>query len=234
MKLKLILPENIYKMLIYVYNRYFASFVSISYSQEGEDLIIQRIIGEKKCGFYVDVGAHHPKRFSNTYLFYKKGWTGINIEPMPGSKKIFDRMRYRDTNIEAAISDSVEKLNYFMFTEPALNTFLEQKKNSLIDNNKNNLINKIELETITLESILDKYLPHNIQIDFLSIDTEGYDFKVLKSNNWDKYIPKIILLEDKDFTLELPENSEIYNYLIHKGYKLIAMTFKTLIFNMEK
>lgn len=234
MKLKSILPENIYKMLIYVYNRYFASFVNISYSQEGEDLIIQRIIGEKKSGFYVDVGAHHPKRFSNTYLFYKKGWTGINIEPMPGSKKIFDRMRYRDTNIEAAISDSVEKLYYFMFTEPALNTFLEQKKSSLIDNNKSNLINKIELETITLENILDKFVPHNTQIDFLSIDTEGYDFKVLKSNNWDKYIPKIILLEDKDFTLESPESSETYNYLIHRRYKLIAMTFKTLIFNREK
>ena len=60
-------------------------FGSLCYSQEGEDMILGKIFSGQKHGFYVDVGAHHPLRFSNTYLFYLKGWRGINIDAMPGS-----------------------------------------------------------------------------------------------------------------------------------------------------
>lgn len=62
-----------------------------AYSQEGEDLVLNRIFGEQATGYYVDVGAHHPFRFSNTAIFYKKGWCGINIDPLPGSKFCFPR-----------------------------------------------------------------------------------------------------------------------------------------------
>ena len=74
-------------------------------------------------GFFVDVGAHHPQRFSNTYYFYLKGWSGINIDAMPGSMKIFDDLRSRDINLEIPISDKSEILTYYEFDEPALNSF---------------------------------------------------------------------------------------------------------------
>src|SRR5437868_6288327 len=80
--------------------------VVMSYSQDGEDLVLSRFLSSENKGFYVDVGAHHPTRFSNTYFFYKKGWRGINIDAMPGSMIAFDKMRPRDTNVEAAISDN--------------------------------------------------------------------------------------------------------------------------------
>lgn len=54
-----------------------------SWSQEGEDQVLRRIFEKQAFGFYVDVGAHHPKRFLNTYVFYKSGWRGINIHAMP-------------------------------------------------------------------------------------------------------------------------------------------------------
>ena len=72
MKLKDIVFDKVYKILVYLYDRFFNSFKNNSYSQEGEDLVLQRIFSEKKTGFYIDIGAHHPKRFSNTYFFYKK------------------------------------------------------------------------------------------------------------------------------------------------------------------
>lgn len=230
MKLKDIVFDKVYKILVYLYDRFFNSFKNNSYSQEGEDLVLQRIFSEKKTGFYIDIGAHHPKRFSNTYFFYKKGWRGINIEPKPGSKNTFDKIRPRDINIEAAISAHVEKLTYYMFSEPALNTFLQEKANILTHNNISVLIRKLEIQTTTLKQILDKYLPDITPIDFLSIDTEGLDFDVLKSNDWDKYKPRIILAEDKDFTIESPQESDIYKYLSERGYRLISKTFKTLIF----
>ena len=76
-----------------------------SYSQEGEDLILDRLLRRKPRGYYVDVGAFHPKKFSNTHLFYRRGWSGINIDATPGSMDEFRRVRPRDTNLEIAISD---------------------------------------------------------------------------------------------------------------------------------
>src|ERR1700687_2725090 len=86
-----------------------------SYSQEGEDMVINSFFeGKKKYkGFFVDVGAHHPYRYSNTLFFYRKGWRGINIEPTPGATKLFNTFRRKDTNLNIGISDKKEKLTFY-------------------------------------------------------------------------------------------------------------------------
>ena len=231
MKLKYYLPSRIYKPLLKIYERFIKRHYQKSYSQEGEDLILFRIFDVKVSkGFYVDVGAHHPKRFSNTYLFYKKGWRGINIEPMPGSKKIFDKYRPEDINIEIPISDKEEELTYYMFNDPALNGFskeISQQRDELKDYK---IIKTVNLKTRTLGSILKEFLPAGQKIDMLSIDVEGLDLKVLKSNDWDKYNPTIILVEDKYFTFESPHSSDVFDYLQKLNYKLISKSEKTLFF----
>ncbi len=83
-----------------------------SYSQEGEDMVLRRLFEQKTVGYYVDVGAHHPKRFSNTYYFYKRGWRGINIDAMPGSMKLFNKMRPRDINVEIPVSSGEGEILY--------------------------------------------------------------------------------------------------------------------------
>src|SRR5688500_1440642 len=98
-------------------------YASQSFSQEGEDLILRHIFKGKREGFYVDVGAYHPMRFSNTYLFYSMGWRGINIDATPGSMSAFRAVRPRDTNLQLAISDRNETLTLMMFDEPVLSTF---------------------------------------------------------------------------------------------------------------
>lgn len=233
MKLKKILPERLYKIILSFYQKYFATFKNKSYSQEGEDLIIKRIFENKRFGFYVDVGAHHPKRFSNTYLFYKQGWRGINIEPRPGSKKLFDKFRNRDINIEAAISESEGSLTYFEFDDPALNSFDQNLSIERANHTKYKIINKIHLTTYKLADILDNYLPTGQKIDFLTIDTEGFDIHVLRSNNWERYRPEIILCEDSEFEMSNPEKSEVYKFLIQKHYILLAKTLNTLIFKSK-
>lgn len=62
------------------------------YSQEGEDVILARMFEHQSPGFYVDIGAHHPRRFSNTRLLAEKGWTGINVDPLPGVMKLFGKI----------------------------------------------------------------------------------------------------------------------------------------------
>jgi FkbM family methyltransferase len=201
----------------------------LSYSQEGEDMILSRIFENKKNGFYVDIGAHHPKRFSNTMHFYNLGWRGINIDAMPGSMEAFRLLRPLDINLEIAVSDREEKLVFYIFNEPALNTFSETLANDYNSSENYTLISNVSLQTRTLASILDQYLPENQTIDFLSVDTEGSDLKVLKSNNWDKYIPQVVLVEVLGNTLEDIYSNEIANYLLSLNYKLCAKTYNTFI-----
>lgn len=231
MKIKNYLPEWLYRSLINFYNKFIRNYYQKSYSQEGEDLILYRIFNETIIkGFYVDIGAHHPKRFSNTYFFYKRGWQGINIEPMPGIKKIFDKYRPEDINLEIAISFREENLMYYMFNDPALNRISMEKPvlNGKLKNYE--IINAIPIKTKPLSKILDEFLPPQQNIDFMNIDVEGFDLEVLKSNDWNKYRPRIILVEDREFDIESPFNSEIYKFLMKLNYHLISKTFNTLIF----
>lgn len=207
-------------------------FSNISFSQEGEDIILNRFLNHKTNGFFVDIGAHHPKRFSNTFSFYKKGWRGINIDAMPDSMNAFRKERPEDINLEIGISKTQKKLTYYMFNEPALNTFseIEAKKKDGLASYK--IIEKRTISTYTLSTILDKYLGENQNIDFITIDAEGLDLEVIQSNNWDKYRPTFVLVEDlkKHEFIELPLLSELYKTMQNLNYTLVAKTFNTLFF----
>ncbi|HBY56715.1 MAG TPA: SAM-dependent methyltransferase [Candidatus Atribacteria bacterium] len=229
--IKKIIPVKYHKYFIKIKSIFFDIYAMKSYSQGGEDIILRSIFGEKKTvGFYVDVGAHHPKRFSNTYHFYKKGWRGINIDAKPGCMELFRRIRPRDINLEFAISDKRQTLIYYCSNEPALNGF---SKTLSIERNKKEeykIIDELKIETLTLAKVLDAYLPSNITIDFLSVDVEGLDFQVLTSNDWSKYKPNVVLVEDLNFSFDNPDNSKIYKFLMNKNYHLVAKTMNTVFY----
>lgn len=205
---------------------------NLSYSQEGEDLILQRFLDYRPNGFFVDVGALHPSRFSNTYLFYCKGWRGINIEAMPGSMELFNKIRPSDINIEKAISDKAEPLTFHIFNEPALNTFSAEeaaKKDGLRDYK---VIQKVELMTETLANIFDTFLAEDQKIDFLTIDVEGMDLRVIKSNNWEKYRPEYVLVEELESDLEtVMSESPVYKFMRGVDYKLVARSYNTCFYS---
>ncbi len=201
-----------------------------SYSQEGEDMILRRFFEHQGTGFYIDVGAHHPKRFSNTYFFYKQGWKGINIDAMPGSMKLFNKYRPRDINIEKPVSDQKQVLTYYGFNEPALNGFSKELSESRDGLANYKIIFQKDLETSTLSNILDENLPKNQLIDFLSIDVEGLDLVVLKSNDWEKYAPRVVLVEVLRSSLSMLECNEITNFLKQFNYEIYAKCVNTVLF----
>lgn len=224
--------KKIYNNLIYLKNNYLDGYALKSYSQEGEDMILRRIFEKQQTGFYVDVGAHHPKRFSNTFFFYKVGWRGINIDAMPGSMELFNKFRPNDINIEQPISDKKEILTYYAFNEPALNGFSKSISDERDGLENYKVIFKKELETQTLDDVLNKHIPNDITtIDFLTIDVEGLDFQVLRSINLDKYKPKIILVEILKSSLADIEGNEIAKYLARYGYSIYAKALNTVIFS---
>jgi FkbM family methyltransferase len=202
-----------------------------SWSQEGEDRILYRIFEQQSVGFYVDVGAHHPKRFSNTYFFYRRGWRGINIDAMPGSMKIFEKLRPRDINLEYGISNSKGKLDYYIFNESALNGFSKELSKERDNDDSTYQINEIiKVEVLPLSVILNCQLPEKQIIDFMSIDVEGLDYEVLISNDWSKYRPKYVLTEVLDSSLHEIEKSQIGKFMKNVGYFLYAKCIHTVIF----
>jgi FkbM family methyltransferase len=231
--LKQLIPHMLQVKLRETWGIFFDGFSMKSYSQEGEDLILNRIFENKRNGFYVDVGAHHPMRFSNTYIFYKRGWTGINIDAMPGSMSLFNKIRPADKNLEFPISDKPEVLlTYYAFNEPALNGF-SRELSMARDGKVYKIIFRKDMQTKTLAQVFEEYLPRGQVIDFLTIDVEGLDYEVLKSNNWEKYSPKIVLVEVLGEKLEDIIRSELGVYMSNKGYFVFAKTHNTVFFKLD-
>jgi FkbM family methyltransferase len=206
-------------------------YLNLYWSQEGEDILLKRIFANKKKGFYIDVGAHHSSRFSNTYKLYKESnWTGINIDPSIKSYINLQKNRKRDININCGISDREESLKFYSFKENALNTFSLKKKNELKKNFKFKIEKKISCKR--LDFLLDCYIKRPLKIDLLTIDAEGYDLKVLKSNNWIKYIPDYIIIEITSATLDGIIKHPISRFLKKKNYKIYSKLYKSVIFKL--
>ncbi len=193
-------------------------------------MILRRMFESRGAGFYVDVGAHHPRRYSNTNYFYKRGWRGINIEPNPDALRIFESDRRRDTNVQLGVSDGSGLLRYHVFDEPALNTFDDAIAASRLATSPYKLVKVIEVRVKRLSEILHEYLPAGQKIDFLSIDVEGLDLAVLQSNDWRRFRPECVLVEALGVSLERVNDSEVFLFMQGHGYELQSKTFNTMVF----
>lgn len=206
-----------------------------SWSQEGEDQILRRIFEGQQSGFYVDVGAHHPMRFSNTYLFYRRGWSGINIDAMPGSMQAFRKLRPRDINIEIGVGLEAGESNYYIFNEPALNGFSKQLSAERECNQEiYKIIDTKIIKVRPLSKIFDLNLKNDRIIDFISVDVEGLDYEVLKSNDWNKYRPRYVLVEVLGASLQDILCNDISHFMISNGYEIYAKCVNTVFFKRTR
>ena len=225
-----------FKYLYFFINKILSHFhYNKSFSQGSMDLILGHIFKTKKNGFYVDVGCQHPIKNNNTYLLYKKNWSGINIDLDAVNIDLFNYFRKNDTNVHAAVSDKVEEVDlYYYHQKSPINTL--DKDVSLRQNAK--VEKKIKIQTNTLSNIFDELSVK--KIDLLTIDVEGYELKILKGLNFEKYHPSVIIVEYLDLhskKWEIPFNnidnilnSEIYNFLINKNYKFVNWVNGDLVF----
>jgi len=232
--LRKILPVSIFNSLKKYYWDYTNGTSFQSFSGEGEDMILRKIFYKKQNGFYVDIGAYHPKKSSNTYHFYKNGWSGINIDAMPGSMKIFKQLRPRDINIECPIGKDYELIRFYEFEDKALNGFESEKLKNKDQSKPQNVIKRIhELKSKSLNSILNSYLPINQKIDFMSIDVEGNEMSILEGFDFIKYSPAIILVEIWNYEMSHYFANSVDSLLKSEGYSPIAKTLNTVFYERK-
>ncbi|HEY4156888.1 MAG TPA: FkbM family methyltransferase [Polyangiaceae bacterium] len=165
-----------------------------SYSQNGEDVRLRRAFSGQAQGFYVDVGANHPVQLSVTKHFSERGWTGINVEPLPGQFALIERDRPRDINLNVACSAERGELELYaarggysgMSTLTAEEAELHKKKGVEFD--------ALRVKTLPLAEILAEHAA-NKTIDFMSIDVEGHERQVLQGADLARFRPRVLLLE---------------------------------------
>ena len=210
---------------------------NISYSLSGIDLLVAYIFQNKKKGFFIDIGCNHPVYNNNTYLLYKKGWRGINVDLDKQSIDLFNIYRKHDLNKNVAVSSVSKEVDlYFYHNKSAINTL--NKTSAEFQKAIPKEVRKITtntLNTIILESsFADK------KVDFLSIDVEGYELEVLKGFDLKKYSPKVIVIEFLDLSLKKLEvvnfkiqtvlDSSVYKYMTDNNYTLVNWIHSDLLF----
>ena len=206
-------------------------FIKKSFSQEGEDLMLDIMMNYKKNGFYVDVGAHHPFKFSNTFYYYLKGWNGVCIDANPGLSSAFAKYRPRDLFFNTGISRNAGEFEYFCFLDAALNTMDDKLKEKRIKDG-HAFKEAIKINTSSLKDVLD-LAGLNTTIDFMSIDVEGLELEVLKSNNWEKYSPKFIIVHYKSKNINDCLQSSMSSYLSEKNYEMYAKSFHSVFYKIR-
>jgi FkbM family methyltransferase len=204
---------------------YFGEFPQLSYSRSGEDLLLDDIFNHKSSGFYVDIGSFHPINYSNTFKFYLKGWTGINIDPNKEVMDLFKKTRSNDLNLNLAVSETAGTHDYFMNTmDPSMNTISDTFASESSQKYGFEIAEKRVVTVKRLEDIIRDSNCDLSKIDFFNIDVEGHDFEVLKSNDWNDIRPKVVLIE-MNCGIEEVRSSDIYKFLLNKNYSLLSYTY---------
>ena len=220
--------QNFYKKII-LQDKY--------YSFSGVDIVLKKIFYQQEKGFYIDVGCQNPIKNNNTYLLYKKGWEGINIDLDEDNINLFNSARPNDSNFNKAVSSDVKDVElYFYHKKSPINTI--DKKISEFQKAKVTSVKKIT--TDTLNNIISNTKYKSQIFDLLSIDVEGHELEVLKGFDLNKYSPKVIVveyldlnvskLEIKNLSIDNVLNSEIYKYLVSKNYILVNSIYCDLVF----
>lgn len=224
--------KSFYKIYL-IYNLYIRNLKFLlkkSFSQFEEDLFLKKYFKNKKNGFYVDIGCHHPFKGNNTYLLYKFGWSGINVDLNQLGIDLFNIARPRDKNICTAISDVDGFVEYFLPNNNPLSTeiTIDKKFSNILKKHHGNEYKAFKTKSMTWNSFESEYKNFFKEIDFLKIDIEGADLNVLKSIDLYNLKVKIIMVEASH--LNNDDRKETINYLNSKNFSILFDNNLNVIF----
>lgn len=206
---------------------------NISYAQAGEDLVLDFLVNYAPKGFYVDVGANHPIRSSNTYRFYCKGWHGIAIDANKKFASEFAKKRPRDRFVKACVGNESENVQFHHFKSDALSSVSGAR---LYANPEHYSLLSVEtMTTRSLTAVLEE-AKAPLFIDILSIDVEGHGEAALRSIDLDRYRVRIIVIELNSREIDLGRVAESWaaRHLAQYNYRPVAVHWSNVFFSLTR
>jgi len=188
----------------------------ISYAYNREDVLLERIFHDQDMGFYIDVGAGHPTQGSLTRHFYNKGWRGLNIEPSTSLFESLQTERPEDNNLRVVISNQSGSVDYYEF--PGQNWGLSTLSHAQAELHAQDG-RRFEAQTVpavTLTEVCEENVKEEIQ--FLSIDVEGHEGKVIEGAEWDRWRPRVLIIESTQPMTQIPTHHGWEPLLLEAGY----------------
>jgi FkbM family methyltransferase len=201
------------------------SLPQLCWAQDGEDLLFAELF--PASGFYVDIGANHPDRYSVTKLLYQRGWNGLNVDASPGFKQLFDSRRPNDTNIESLVGTPRTEM-FYEFSESTLST-LNAARAKQLQQLGWELSGQRNVEVRDLNVLLQENMPPEKRIDLLSIDVEGEELNLLSTLDWDRWDIQRCLIEIVEPAYLIPEHL-VAQQLLNQGFKLTRVWARSCLF----
>lgn len=206
------------------------------YSQNGEDFLLWKIFGDKKDGYYVDIGAHDGIFFSNTYGFDLAGWSGICVEPHPFFYDLLKTSRPRATNLQIAVGiKDLPTVEFFASTKGAFSSLFKSSV-QILDKRFPELgtrWKKITVPQYTINTMFSTYLPKDKDIDIFTLDIEGGELHAMMGIDLKKYRPRILIIEALDY-LQKDITKNLCELMQKNGYFFAKNLHKNLFFCREK
>jgi FkbM family methyltransferase len=200
------------------------------YSHWGEDMVLAHVFEGSDKGRYLDVGCYHPSLASNTKLLHDKGWSGVNVDPNAFMIEQFKLARPGDVNLNIAVGAERGRMLFYKFHDWASSNTLRKEFAENISKQQNvPITSRTEVEIVPLVEIMDTYFCDGGP-DFLNIDVEELDAEVLGSNDWKRFRPKVVAVEDFGFRFKAPSASKLYALLVESGYQMFSRTIYTSFF----
>jgi FkbM family methyltransferase len=164
----------------------------ISYAQNFEDVVLNRVFHDVQQGRYVDIGAYDPTVDSVTRHFYERGWSGVNVEPISRFHEKFVAARPRDWNLNVAVGATAGAVQFNEWGDSGLSTCCDTLDEQLVTG----LGFKRSTYTVPMTTLADITARlGDVTVDFLKIDVEGAERDVLMGGEWRAFRPRVILLE---------------------------------------
>jgi FkbM family methyltransferase len=203
-----------------------AEYRQTTYSQAGEDIIMELILERLRLSkvSYLDIGTNHPKKFNNTYFFYKKGHNGVCVEPNPALAKTIKRVRPNDKTLNVGLSSGEEyTADFFVLSADTLSTFSKEDAEKLDAEGTFTIKEKIPIELKNVNNIIaENFADKGPTI--ISLDVEGWNEEIIRSFDFAKYKPEIFCIEttyfEPDGKIERIEG--IFEVMKENGYKIFS------------
>lgn len=207
-----------------------------SWSQCGEDLILRYLFDLLQIArpSYIDIGAHHPWYYNNTYLFYRQGARGVNVEPDPSLHARLRRWRGRDVNLNVGIGPREAEMDFYVMSSRTLNTFSAGEARKLVEQHGMRIVETRPIRVQTFAQVVDTHLGRTP--DLVSLDVEGLDLEVLRSIDFSRYRPHVFCVETISYASgdgSGVKSPEIHALMLESGYRLYADTYINSIYVAE-